>query len=50
MTRVVRSPEYDGTEAMPAVSERAREFELVRDTEARIMEAASGLFAKGEDK
>lgn len=36
--------------ATPAVSERAREFELVRDTEARIMEAASGLFAKGEDK
>ena len=40
--------------ATPAVSARAREFELVRDTEARIMEAASGLFAKagmgGEDK
>jgi hypothetical protein len=32
--------------ATPAISERAREFELVRDTEARIMEAASGLFAK----
>ena len=36
--------------ATPAVSERAREFELVRDTEARIMEAASGLFGEGEDE
>ena len=40
--------------ATPAISEQAREFEIVRETEARIMEAASGLLAKvgmgGEDE
>ena len=32
--------------ATPAISTRAREYAIVRDTEARIMEAADGLLAR----
>ena len=32
--------------ATPAISERARKYEIVRDTEARIMELAGGLIAR----